>query len=222
MTNEIDLQTCILEGSLSFNGEVVLTYKIEYPVFCSENYTACIEKLNWFYKHKAMEYKRYCETTLLNMAIQQYQGAVKNDFPIRVFDAVQVFTVTYAENCIISICFENYQYLGGAHGSTIRHSETWNINKCRLIKIEQIVKCPPNYKVFLLNQIEEQIKKNTEPYFENYAELIRKTFNKDSFFCTPDGIVFYYGQYDIAPYSSGIREFFIPYSNCVLNPSLFC
>ena len=55
-------------------------------------------------------------------------------------------------------------------------------------------------------------------YFENYKELINKTFNPNSFYCTPEGISVYYQQYDIAPYSSGIREFLMPYTYCVKNP----
>jgi hypothetical protein len=91
-----------------------------------------------------------------------------------------------------------------------------------LLKLGQLVLCPPDDKTYLLSQIDSQIKKNPDIYFENYKELIAKTFDRNHFYCTPDGIVIYYQQYDIAPYSSGIREFLIPYSNCVMNPEKLC
>ncbi|MFU2363539.1 MAG: RsiV family protein, partial [Clostridiales bacterium] len=36
-----------------------------------------------------------------------------------------------------------------------------------------------------------------------------ETINFDSYYLTPKGIVIYFQQYDIAPYSSGLPEFLI-------------
>jgi hypothetical protein len=48
--------------------------------------------------------------------------------------------------------------------------------------------------------------------YDDYKPLIIKNFDKSSFYLSPEGITIYYQQYDIAPYSSGIAEFTIPYS----------
>ena len=48
--------------------------------------------------------------------------------------------------------------------------------------------------------------------FDDYPELLRSTFQAGNFYLTPEGIVIYYQQYDIAPYSSGITEFLLPFS----------
>ncbi len=68
----------------------------------------------------------------------------------------------------------------------------------------------------------KQIAKDPSGYFDNYPPLVAGTFNKNSFYCTDEGIVVYFQQYDIAPYSSGIPEFPLPYSGCVTNPSDTC
>ncbi|MEA4987263.1 MAG: RsiV family protein, partial [Anaerovorax sp.] len=68
----------------------------------------------------------------------------------------------------------------------------------------------------------EQIKKEPEIYFDDYETLVVETFNPKNFYCTPEGVVVYYLQYDIAPYSSGIREFLIPYGDCVIDPIKMC
>jgi len=221
MANKTEVTENIIEGSFSFNGTEILRYKISYPVFSNLDYAECTERLNNFYHQKAIELKKYCDCALYDLALHSYRVAVRNNFPIPTFEVLQSYTVTYENDFIISLFFEHYKYLGGAHGSTTRHSQTWNLHRCRLIKFEQMATYPPNFRLHLFNFIEEEIKKEPETYFENYSELLRRTFNKNSFYLTNDGIVIYYGQYDIAPYASGIREFLIPYGKYIINPSNF-
>ena len=48
-------------------------------------------------------------------------------------------------------------------------------------------------------------------YFDDYQDLIKKNFNPQSFYLTPNGLVIYYQQYEVGPYAAGIIEFTIPY-----------
>lgn len=220
--NIVSVNKKVLKDELKYNGETLLTYQIEYPEFKSSFYQMSLVVINRFYKTKALEFQKYCETELFNMAIEQYNDDIKNNFPVRVFEAILVYKITYSASCIISLYFDRYEFTGGAHGNTIRDSQTWNLQKCDMIKLSQLFRCSIDYKPYILGIVEEQIKKNPDIYFENYDELISETFNENSFYCTPKGIVVYYQQYDIAPYSSGIREFLIPYTECVINPNKLC
>ncbi|HWQ73960.1 MAG TPA: RsiV family protein, partial [Syntrophomonas sp.] len=56
----------------------------------------------------------------------------------------------------------------------------------------------------------------------NYEELVEQTFDVNNFYCTPQGVVVYFQQYDIAPYASGIREFLLPYNRCIIDPARKC
>jgi hypothetical protein len=113
----------ILKNDLKWNGVTLLSYKIEYPEFHSVRFPRCLPVVNRFYRNKALEYKRYCETDLFSMAVEQYKDDIKNDFPVRVFEAVQACEVTCLCSCIISLYLDRYQYTGGAHGNTIRQSD---------------------------------------------------------------------------------------------------
>lgn len=156
------------------------------------------------------------------MAIAQYKEGMEQGYPIRVFDVVQSYEITYLHSCIISLYFDRYEYTGGAHGNTVRQSQTWDLKRCATLTLNQLLTCPQGRKAYIMNAISSQIRKLPELYFENYEELIAETFQEKSFYCTPDGIVIYYQQYDIAPYSSGIREFLLPYGDCVLDPASLC
>jgi len=220
--NIVTVRKIVLEDDLKYNGKTLLTYRIEYPEFRSSFYQMSLTVINRFYRDKALMFQKYCETELFDMAVKQYEGDIENDFPVRVFEALLVYNVTYSAACIISLYFDRYEYTGGAHGNTTRDSQTWNLQKCRIIKLRKLFRCTDDYKSYILNIVEEQIKLDPDIYFDNFHELISEYFNEDSFYCTPDGIVIYYQQYDIAPYSSGIREFLIPYTDCVLNPTKMC
>lgn len=222
MKNIVSVKKCVLLDTLQYQGEPLLTYKIEYPEFCSPCFNACLNKINRFYRQKALDYQKYCSSVLFSMAVEQYRYAVDNGFPFNAFEAMEVYAVTYLRACIISVFFDRYQFTGGAHGSTVRSSQSWNLWECAQLELSHLVRCAPDYKTYILTAVEAQIKSESEIYFENYKELIAETFNAASFYCKPQGLVVYYQQYDIAPYSSGIREFFIPYTGCVLNPIRLC
>lgn len=220
--NRVTYKKIVICDELNYNGVTLVTYKIEYPEFCSVHYRTCIPAANEFYKNRALEFRRYCETELFDMAVEEYKGDIENGFPVRVFEALLVYKITYLCSCIVSMYSDKYEYTGGAHGNTIRDSQTWNLRDCELLGLSQLVRCPPDFKSYILAEVERQIRFEPDIYFENYRDLINDTFDEKNFYCRPECLVVYYQQYDIAPYSSGIREFPIHYSECVIEPKRLC
>ncbi|MPM48118.1 hypothetical protein SDC9_94840 [bioreactor metagenome] len=212
----------LLQNTLSFNGTVLVRYKIEYPQFESALYKRQISVVNRFYAVRARRFRVYCETTLFDMAVRQYLDDIKNDFPVREFEAMLTYEQTFCADCILSLYFDRYEYTGGAHGNTVRDSQTWNLQSAGLLRLRQIVRCKPNYRTYLIGEANKQIAKDPSDYFDNYPALVAGTFSKNSFYCLTKGVVVYFQQYDIAPYSSGIREFLLPYSDCVISPQEMC
>jgi hypothetical protein len=220
--SNVSVNNIILKDTLVYGETALLSYRIEYPEFSSPEYAGCLNEINRFYKGRAVSFERYCKNRLYRMAVRQYRDDLKYGYPVRAFDIVQVYEVTYMQSCIISLYTDQYEFTGGAHGNTVRKSENWNLDNCRLIRLEQLINCAPDYKSYIMSLIEPEIAKNSDIFFKNYSELIRSTFNKNNFYLAPDGIVVFYQQYDIAPYSSGIREFLLPYSSCITDPLSLC
>lgn len=158
---------------------------------------------------------------LYPQAVQDYKNSLVNDFPFNPFGAFLNYTVTYNENCVLSFFYDTYTYTGGAHGSTIRKSNTFNLKTGKEIPLSAFFNSQTNYRAKVLQNIiilaEQNEVANPGIYFDDYKSLIKKYFNENSFYLTPNGIVVYYGQYEIAPYSTGIVEFLIPYQE-VDNP----
>lgn len=222
MKKSISFNTMVISEEMKYDGVTVLNYRIEYPEFVSDNYKKTIRAVNQFYKSEALALQNNFRTKLYQMAVDQYLFDIENGFPVRVFEALQIFQVTYNRACIISLYFDNYRYTGGAHGSTVRTSQTWNLKTGQMIKLRELYKCSENYKSYIKKKIIEQIRENPDIYFENYEELVEQTFDVNNFYCTPQGVVVYFQQYDIAPYASGIREFLLPYNKCIIDPVSKC
>ncbi|MGI6745558.1 MAG: hypothetical protein BWY46_01619 [Firmicutes bacterium ADurb.Bin300] len=169
------------------------------------------KRVNSWYLFNVRRFLRYTESVLFRMAVEQYKEAIKNDFPFRTFSAVLNYTITYNSDKLLSLYGDRYEYTGGAHGSTKRISDTWNLTKGRLLPLSSFFPLRPNYQEYIINQIIEQanadMQENPYIYFDNYQELIKENFNPQNYYLTGEGIVIYFQQYEIAPYATGIPEF---------------
>lgn len=208
----------VLSADMYHKNTLVLKYTINYPWFEEVNFSQQLLKINQQYATKAIAYQQFCEMSLYQSAVEEYEYSVKNGFPIRAFEAVVDYTVTYNKDCTLSLYFDRYEFTGGAHGNTIRSSDTWDIQNAHRIALEEIY---PSYKLFITRiisgEIAAQIKRGGS-YFDDYEKNVEQYFNPENFYLKPAGLTVYFQQYEIAPYSSGIPEFTIPYSSSVKKP----
>ena len=178
-------------------------------------------KINEFYKREACQFVQYAATELRKTAIETYLYAKKNSYPFFPYEAFMNYAVTLNAACKLSTYMDRYQYTGGAHGNTIRSSSNWNLNTGANINMEDIFYQSEDFVPLIIDQIiklaDEQMIENPNIFFDNYKELIVKHFNVNNFYLTPIGITIFYQQYEVAPYSSGIIEFHIPYDNLGLS-----
>lgn len=211
MKNQIEKR--ILKGELSYKNTVILTYQIEYPQMIYSMYKEGKEIFNYHNRKKAMELEQYVKTDLYENAKELYEYNVANGYPVMVYEVIAEYTITYNEDFIVSLYQDEYQFTGGAHGNTIRTSQNWNLKEGTTIPLSYFFPNNPYYTIDILKEINKQIKTQIEEgknqYFENYCELVLETFNLNSYYITPTAIAIYFGQYDIAPYSSGIPVFLI-------------
>ena len=219
----LTVDTRTIKDDLYRNGTLMLSYTIEYPYFTTQRCAGQLDVMNRFYKMQALELNRYYRNTLFPMAVEQYQQSLKEDFPFNGFGAQQNFTVTYNQACVLSLYMDRYEYTGGAHGNTVRSSDTWCVRRARRVTLDQLFPQGFDYRSYIIQnvlaQIQEQMGSDDEVYyFENYAENVEQYFDPASFYLTEQGLVVYFQLYEIAPYAAGFREFLIPYSPDGPNP----
>ncbi|GLC83038.1 DUF3298 and DUF4163 domain-containing protein [Lacrimispora brassicae] len=210
-----------LTDIMRYNGVTVFIYTIHYPVFTTTCNPDAAQSINKFYELQARQTEAYCRTELYSQAAEQVEYARKNQFPFHYYEFLSIFQVTYNEDCVTSLYTDQYTYLGGAHGNTVRDSQTWDFCTGNQLGLIDFFPNNPKFTDYILTgiqqQIEEQIKTSSADYFDDFPSLLRGNFNINGFFVNPLGIVIYYQQYDIAPYASGLPDFFFPFQDCTPN-----
>lgn len=213
--NSVNVRTYQLNGEMEYKGQKLLTYDIKYPQFASERFRNFARKLSVYYKAEATLYKKYHVTKLFQMAIDDYEYATANNFPVRPYEVLTNYTITYNDNCVLSLFFDRYEYTAGAHGMTTRSADTWNLKSGRRIELSEFFPGKKDYTSYIIDEIDRQIadnmKDNSNLYFDDVNDLVRENFNEKNFYVVPGGIIIFFQLYEIAPYSNGIQAFLIPF-----------
>ena len=220
----LQVEERILQQDLYYKEHKVMSYTIKYPEFYSEEFALIVDKLNVLYRTNAKVYEKTLVNNFYQQAMVEYEYSIANGFPIRVFEVFVDYNITYNKNCTLSLYFDQYEYTGGAHGMTVRTSDTWDLIRSRMMKLKDFFICDDAYQEYVITnisiQIAEQIAAGDDMYFDDYFHLVRENFKPNNFYLVDEGIVIYYDLYDIAPYAAGIRTFLIPFrKGIVLEPS---
>lgn len=105
--------------------------------------------------------------------------------------------VTYDRDNIISIVMTKYEFTGGAHGMTYLDDYNYNLLTGDRLILKDMFKSGVNY---------DEIINNPEIYFKG-DEGFKGISENQPFYIDEDGIVIYFGLYEIAPYYVGIPKF---------------
>lgn len=211
-----DIQMCKIERIFTYRNTPMISFFVHYPKVTLHCNSAAQKRMNRKIQAQVNQFCRYASNDLYQLAVSDYKNSLGNDSPFHRYDAILEYTITYSWDCRLSLYRDQYTYTGGAHGSTVRASDTWNLENGLEIPLASFFPNDQNYKAFLIEKItrqaDERMQKTPGIFFENYRDLILESFNEDHYYLTPTGIDIYYQQYEIAPYSTGIVVFTIPYA----------
>lgn len=208
----LETSTICMEKEVQIDANPILKYKICYPQFSTSERNKNIDIINRYYLNKALEYESYTRNTLLPWAIQDYYNSIQNNYPVHTYEANREFNITYNQNCLLSLYTDTYEYTGGAHGNTVRTSETWDLICGALLPLATFFDSK-DYMNMIINSIVRQISENASEqinYFEDYPQKVKESFNPKNYYLSPGFVNIYFQQYEIAPYAVGIPVFQIP------------
>lgn len=191
-------------------GNKILTCHIFYPQFMSN--TIDTTSLNEYYYTNALRKKNYSDTVLYPSAMEAY----RHQSAALPYEMLITITLTLQNNQSISFYQEEYLYTGGANGSTTRKGQTIDVLTGKKRKLCDFVVHQKTCHACIITSILYQIENSAMPsmYFEDYKSLVVENFDEQNFYLTKEGIVVFFAMYDIAPHSSGIPTFLIPYNQC--------
>jgi len=164
------------------------------------------EEINQTFQDNILNFKYRIQTE----SEEYLQEARKEGWEIRKYIASAYYIVHYQTNDLLSLSIFYYCYTGGAHGCTVQEAYNLNLANGEEISLQEILKEKKDYIKIINQEIKRQIKLNPEAYFDD--AIFHSISQEQPFYLIKDGIVIYFGLYEIAPYSSGIRYFKIPFS----------
>lgn len=115
---------------------------------------------------------------------------------------------------LLTFYITSYGFSGGAHGLETDQYYSVNLKSGKLITLQEVIL--PEKEELLSRLLTEKLKKMAG--LESTAELTEAGYFTDTikpgsnFYLTPEGVGFYYNQYDIAPYAFGTTDIFLTYN----------
>ncbi|MDZ4993072.1 DUF3298 domain-containing protein [Clostridium perfringens] len=197
--NKID----VVEKSIEENTDKY-DVKIKYPMVVGGK-KEVVEKINKTIEDYTVEWLND-----LKLLVQEYSKTYEEaGAEMPKMEAYSLFE-SFNTDEVISLPVTYYQYTGGAHGLTTKVSYNYDLKNGKELKLKDLFKEGFDYKSIIDKKVREEIAKEKDVYFENGA-LFKGVNENQDYYLNKDGVIVYFQQYEIAPYSSGIREFKIPY-----------
>lgn len=119
---------------------------------------------------------------------------------------------------LISIIYEVSGYWGGAHGFSYYDIINYSPETGKQILFGDVINTSVEDWENKLTDIvyniceERTVEGEKISYFENYKNDLKTEFNDNYFYLTKDALVIVYGEYAITPYSEGIQEVEVSFS----------
>lgn len=161
-----------------------------------------------------MEYQNTNIAMAKKNAAELEQWIIEGDFNAMSYSISSDFSgFSYYDSRYISFIQEEYEYLGGAHGMPYWAGFTFDLQTGERLLLSDITGISQEeLKEVVSRYFAEMISQKPENFWEDAVDVVYETTNFESdFYLTEQGIVFYYGPYDLACYAAGFQKVTIPY-----------
>lgn len=202
-----EIQHC---GEYNYKGKVVLKYEINFPHMENSTYAS---RFNGYNKSCMDEIMKKINSIFFNNSIKQYNIFEKQKCfaPICITSSVDIMLST---NSYVSL-FVDVHYDKGAEGlSTFRNSQTWNINTGKIESLKDLFK-GYNWRERMMQELFDGVYKLEQEMgvscYPEWKGCLQRSLDNDRYYITPDGIVVFAPQGEIASDIWGIPTFLVEY-----------
>jgi hypothetical protein len=196
------------------------TYEVVYPVFSGIDsaVASSIEtKINVFTALGNPDAKGWTRKQIANDFIDGFEKLQERSAELaegRWYYKAQVHVETLSDT-LISLSVNDEYFTGGAHGGAGTYFITINPKTGQEIKLEDVLK--PGFITYFTHEGERSFREvrglaDTTSLMNSGFEFADNKFQLNSNYgFRPEGIVFVYNSYEIAPYAMGPTQIVIPY-----------
>ena len=167
-----------------------------------------------FYQLQGRSYFRYCENWLVPQAAAHCRQALADSAPLPLYTAQLTYRVTCSENGFWSLHTDSREFTGGKT-QVLRRGDTWDLHTGYPVPITTFFPRQAHVRALLLKTAAAEIRRQEEAgiaqYSASWPQAMKRTFNRNHFYLTPEGLCFFWQIYAIAPSAEGIPVFRIPF-----------
>lgn len=145
---------------------------------------------------------------MLQQAYQNEKDMIAGGYTQWPTEASRNYTVEYNQNGFLGLLLDNYLYLGGAHGSTIRTGYFADVKTGKTYAtLKDLFKDGTDY----ISLLSPEVKKQFDAMGEGAALASFERIRPDQgFYIKGNDLVIYFDVYEYTPYAAGFPEFHIP------------
>lgn len=119
------------------------------------------------------------------------------------------YRVKYNQNNLLSVVFLDYRYTGGAHGSTLQSSYTYDLNTGVAYQLKDLFESDADYMSLINTAVKQEIDARVkEGILPEHTLAPFESIREDhDFYLSDNAVVIYFQQYEHWAYAAGIQEF---------------
>ncbi|MBE3584217.1 MAG: DUF3298 and DUF4163 domain-containing protein [Limnochordaceae bacterium] len=189
----------------------LITVHLRIPILSGLADQATQEALNQANESRALAFAKSIEKMAQEDWTGEHMAEAKAEGWFHPYEAWVDYEVKNLDDRWISLRMEFYQYTGGAHGGTVVEGTTYDAKTGRQLQLKEFFPAGTDYRAIIAREVARQIQATKDIYFPD-ASSHAADFAEDAFYVDHGTLVVFFGQYELAPYAAGIREFRIPTS----------
>ncbi|MDI6711041.1 MAG: RsiV family protein [Thermoanaerobacterales bacterium] len=101
---------------------------------------------------------------------------------------------------------------GGDFQPALEGGENLDTRTGKTLLLKDFFKPGEDYQSLVAGEIRKQISARPQDFYEDAADRVKTIREDQPFYIKEGAVVVYFGQYEIAPYATGMPEFEIPVS----------
>lgn len=216
---DFDIQPLTAQREWAVEGIPVLSATVELPVPKSADRRHW-PRLRQYYQLQSRAYLRYCAHWLLPQAEAEYRLALANSTPLPHFRAELTYQVTYRDGHLWSLYTQSREQTLPGQLLLTRRADTWDLSTGYPVPLRDFFSRRAPWRrqllAFAAEEIRRQERSGTAQYREDWRKRLRRSFNPENYYLTPEGLVFFFPMYAIAPAIERIPTFLLPYGTGAL------
>ncbi|MBQ9493433.1 MAG: DUF3298 domain-containing protein [Oscillibacter sp.] len=168
-----------------------------------------------FYRLQGDAFLKYCRRELRPWTETEYRAALLNSGPLPCFQATLTFQETYRAGRLWSLYTELRENAAPGPPFQRRWGDTWDLVTGYPVALSDFFPPRTRWKKtlcdFAAEEIECQEKRGLSRYHPDWRRRLRRCFQPRNYFLTPEGLVFFFPMYALAPAAEGVPRFLYPW-----------